>query len=259
MFNIKWGIILGGVAFFIAFAFSLILGNVLLLTALIRALIFAAFFFALGTAAWVLINSFIPELLFPETREEEPNVFFADTSGSKVNIVLGDTSGAALPDPDASVLDEVGNISDLISGKIKLAERDVDQKRPGGYTGNGKKDDFAATEFGPGDFSNGLSGGESAGTEALPSYFQPFAGGVPGDALGDASVSLGDLSGFNGGDPFSAGESDVFGADTPSDTPAPELPERKVSGNRSQAMEGDFNPKEIASGIRTVLEKDKKG
>jgi len=35
--------------------------------------------------------------------------------------------------------------------------------------------------------------------------------------------------------------------------------ERRTTGNKPTAFEGDFNPKEIASGLRTVLEKDKKG
>ena len=51
---------------------------------------------------------------------------------------------------------------------------------------------------------------------------------------------------------LSAGDSDIL-------KPDEILPERKVSKNKSQKLEGDFNPKEIAAGIRTVLEKDKRG
>jgi hypothetical protein len=34
-------------------------------------------------------------------------------------------------------------------------------------------------------------------------------------------------------------------------------PERKVSRNKPAELKGDFNPKEIAAGIRTALQKDK--
>jgi hypothetical protein len=37
----------------------------------------------------------------------------------------------------------------------------------------------------------------------------------------------------------------------------PSLPERRPSGNKAQPLKGDFNPKELAAGIRTVLNKEK--
>jgi hypothetical protein len=40
----------------------------------------------------------------------------------------------------------------------------------------------------------------------------------------------------------------------------PELPRKVASSNRGKnALKGDFNPKELAQAIRTVLVKDEKG
>jgi hypothetical protein len=279
MFNVKWGAVLGGAAFVLALLFSLLFGKVFFLTALLRALIFAVLFFLLGTGAWVLISSFIPELLFPDNREDTANIFSRETPGSRVDINLGDSPGAALPDTGGrmSGVDDVGDISDLMSGKVKPAAKDMDQMPPSGYTnnsdfaGNGEESGLQAEDADLDGFSFDFStftGGKAAGTESPGSFPAPSNRTAAGKAGGDA---FGDTGGFSGsGNVF--GADDIFssaaaigaynsgiGSDGAPNSGESGGSERRVSSNKPQEFEGDFSPKEIASGIRTVLDKERKG
>ena len=237
MFNIKWGIISGVVAFILAFAVSLLLGHSGISIAILRAFLFAVVFFALGIGVWALINSFLPELLSPGAASDAvSNVFSAESPGSRVNITLGDTSGIAVPgtNQEAHSIDEVGNIADLVSGVINPAAdarkaRDIDQSPVSGYT-----DEIG--DFAPVPGSPVLSGGKG-------DFFMDFSGFMPGSSGLSELDSLSDS-------PSGSGESGQVNQ--------AELTERKVAGNKPMAFEGDFSPKEIAAGIRTVLEKDKK-
>ena len=234
MFNVKWGIVCGIVAFVLAFATSLLVGQALLSVALVRALIFAVLFFLLGTGAWTLINNFIPEVLSPNAgNDATSNIFSMDQTGSRVNITLGGQSDAALPDKDdeAQNPDDVGNINDLVSGAFKPEKRAaqrIDQNPENDYND------------GSGEFTQEAHGGD----EAFSVDFGGFVSG--GDDAGES-------------DPFADSFSLGSGSEDSMASAESSLPERKVTGNRPEKFEGDFNPKEIAAGIRTVLEKDKKG
>jgi hypothetical protein len=76
---------------------------------------------------------------------------------------------------------------------------------------------------------------------------KPQAGYTEEESSNDGADGLPDIGSMAGS--FLAGGTD--------ESPAVELPERRQSGNKSQQLEGDFKPKELAAGIRTVLEKDK--
>jgi hypothetical protein len=236
MFNVKWGIICGLVAFVLAFATSLLVGQALLSVALVRALIFAVLFFLLGTGAWTLINNFIPEVLSPSAGDDATsNIFSMNQTGSRVNITLGEQVDAALPDRDGEPQDpnDVGDINDLVSGAFKPEKRApqrIDQNPENDYNdGSG--------EFAP----------RSEAEEKEEGFSVNFS----------SFVSSGDEAGET--DPFSDPFSLTSGDDGEAAPERSSLPERKVTGNRPEKFEGDFNPKEIAAGIRTVLEKDKKG
>jgi hypothetical protein len=264
MFNVKWSGIAAGVAFALALALSLSLGQTNLLTALLRAAIFAALFFGLATAAWVLINSFIPELLSSSTPDIANNLFSTGTAGSRVNITVDDTN-AALPAGG----NDVGDFNELFTPKNTHHEdsQDIDQTPVTGYTEEGEvgeMGEFASTggfaaeteEFASAfDDDAGLSeeGEEKPGEFSMDfSAFVPSGLGDDGDEdgngeTGELDPDLGALSFFPeavGGGPATFEEADV--------------PERKVSRNKPMKLEGDFNAKEIAAGLRTVLEKDKK-
>jgi hypothetical protein len=245
--NVRWGVYAAVVALLLAFTTSLALGQASFGIAFLRGLAFAALFFALGTGAWTLINNYIPELLVPEANDAVVNVFGADTSGfegsdsqaygSRINITVGDGAEAALPDNNVSSGEEVGNISDLVSGAIDPAaeakrQRGLDGIGENSYTGIGEE---AASSLAG--FAEPSPAGESGGFSMNFDSFGLGGGGGGLDTFGDSFSLPGEAN---------AKEQEV-------------LPERKVTGNKPTPLEGDFNPKDIALGIRTVLETDKRG
>jgi len=263
--NVKWGVYAAGVALVLAFTTSLALGQASFGVAFLRGLAFAGLFFVLGTGAWTLINNYMPELLFPEANNNASvDVFGSGNSGlegsdsqaygSRVNITLGEGSEAALPDGNGSNSDEVGNIADLVSGAIDPAEeakrqRGLDGINESGYTGMGGETAPSLGDFAEpasfGGFAEPAPPAANNDSGGFNMNFDSFAMGSGGGGLepfGD-SFSLPSASGTGA----AAKEDDVF------------VPERKVTGNKPMALEGDFNPKDIALGIRTVLETDKRG
>ena len=239
MFNVKWGIISSGVAFALAFVMSLLIGHTGLPVALIRALVFAVVFFGLGLGIWALINTFIPELLSSGAEDETGgNVLFGGAAGSQVNITVDDAPNtdmpAALPGTEHSENDEVGDFTDLVSGSISGGQ-DIDQTPATSYTDDETEEIVPAPD--------------KAKVEGLGDFSMDF-GAFVSDDLGDDGMADLDV----GADTFSF----LPGSDSakkPRETPAPE---RKVSGNKAVTLQGDFDAKEIAAGLRTVLEKDKK-
>jgi hypothetical protein len=258
--NVKWGVYAAIVALVLAFTTSIALGQASFGAAVLRGLAFAGLFFALGTGAWTLINNYIPELLFPDANNDAAaNIFGSGSSGiegsdsqsygSRINITLGDGSEAALPDNNVADAEEVGNIADLVSGAIDPAEeakrkRGLDGIADIGYTGSGEGVTPSLTGF-----------GESASLSGFAEPAAPAADNSGGFNMNFDSFALG--GGGGGLEPFG----DSFSL--PTDSAAKEkdafVPERKVMGNTPMALEGDFNPKDIALGIRTVLETDKRG
>jgi hypothetical protein len=247
--NFRWGVYAAIIALLLAFTTSIILGQAGFVASLLRGLAFAALFFVLGVGAWTLINTFIPELLVPETNDATANIFGSESSdsqdpdsqlyGSRVNITLADRSDAALPDDGEVGPDEVGNIADLVSGAVDPVgeaqkQRGIDGINENNYT--------------------------SVAEGTTPS-FDGFADSLPtaAEESGGFSMNFDNFSLGSGGgvDPF--GDSFSLPADGGAAKREEVLPERKVTGNKPMALEGDFNPKDIALGIRTVLETDKKG
>jgi hypothetical protein len=108
-------------------------------------------------------------------------------------------------------------------GALGAATSDIqgmDQSEQNGYTSEG---------------ISSAASGDSGSFDALPDM-DSLAGGF--------FSSSGD--GEEAGESFDTGE----GSRTPKRSPA---------GNKTQKLEGDFNPKEIAQGIRTILKKDEEG
>jgi hypothetical protein len=251
--NVKWGIYAGVAALLLAFIISIFIGQAGFTFSILRGLAFAALFFVLGTGAWTLINTFIPELLFPEANyDTAANIFSqgssdsqsadSGSSGSYVNITLGDRSEAALPDSGGPDSEEVGNITDLVSGAVDPAgeakkKMGLDEISENSYTDSGEG---AAPSL------NGL-------TEGLA---EP-ASDSGGFSMNFDSFTMG--GGLVGLEPFGDSFSLTGDSGRTSKEEAAPLPERKVTGNKPMTLEGDFNPKDIAAGIRTVLETDKKG
>jgi hypothetical protein len=240
MIKIKWGIVAGAVAFALAFLTSLVIAQTNLPIALLRAAIFAAAFFGLAIAIRALIANFIPDLLFSGKSEDDgAGGVFSGSAGSRVNITVEDNPEPALPQQNRGGTEgiEVGTFNDLLSGSIKAEERSesafseeryIDQNTETGYT-------------------------EDQAEESAPVF-----GKVKLDDIGDFSM---DFGAFVSDGTDGTGDMDSFSffpgvgdSDNAPDTPEPE---RKPSGNKPRELEGDFDPKEIAAGIRTVLNKEK--
>jgi hypothetical protein len=228
LINIKWSVIAGIFGLVMSFLVGLISGAGFPMV-LIRAFIFGASFFLLAAALWFLVNNFVPELL-----ESGPSLGGSggagENPGSRVDISLGDEPGSALPDLYRdSGGDEVGNIADLISGKTgQVNGSGMDQNREDGYTQNDGKAAFQPE-------SRGVPPGSTTGD---------FAGGDfdPADALPDLDVMEGSFR------PAGA-EPAGFGAES---TPL----DRSPIGNKTQNLQGDFHPKELAAAIRTKISKE---
>jgi hypothetical protein len=239
MFNVKWGIVSGGAAFALAFVMSLLIGHTGLPVALLRALVFAVVFFGLGLGIWVLISTFIPELLSSGAEDEGAgNVLFGAAAGSRVNITVDDAPNtalpAALPGTEHSENEDVGDFTDLVSGSIS-AGQDIDQSPATSYTGDEETEVVAPAL-------------DKVKVEGLGDLSMDFGAFVSDDLSGDEMANL-DV----GADTFSF----LPGSGSAKKPQETSTPERKVSGNKAATLQGDFDPKEIAAGIQTVLKRDK--
>jgi hypothetical protein len=235
-------------------------------------LIFGALFFVSGSGVWVLINNFIPELLSPGSSGEDQAEIddSLPNPGSRVNITLDDSRPAgvsALPEMfrPSGAEDDVGDISDLVSGVIRPGAAQgeaagngpfspgIDQSAGDGYnkgTGVSASDGRAGNSgsagvhaAGSGDFGKPRNGGMSG---EIPSG--------PGD-LPDLETVAGSFFGQAGTREDNAGPGEGLTDIPPFPNEKPK-PARGMSGSKHQPLKGDFNPQELAAGIRTVLNKD---
>ncbi|MDR0624441.1 MAG: hypothetical protein LBG10_08435 [Treponema sp.] len=228
MINLKWSGMAGGFGFVISLLVGVISGAGFPLL-LIRAFIFGLLFFVLGGGAWLLINNFVPELLFPGEGETDSSGD-DQSSGSRVDISLGDERMSALPEDyrNSGAGDEVGNITDLLAGKmVPENNTGMDQNREDGYTetrGAEFQTEAAASRAGPPE-------------TALPGAYDDSAGVLPDlDSMAEAFT------------PASAERVESpAGLSSPARTP---------SGNKPQSLKGDFNPKDLAAAIRTKISKE---
>jgi len=265
--NLKWGAIAAAAAMVISVGLGLLSG-VNILHVFLRALIFAVVFFGVGFGLRFLINNFFPEFL--PNDEETSAQGSPDQPGSRVNIIMDNTGEYAVPELYKAPGDpnELGNINDLVTGAFKprssfdeqQPKTGIDRMEEAGYNKGGRsfpdQDDFGfqETEF----FERQQvdkpsvekpvftpSFGDDTGVGGLPDlemFAMAFSGGggesrasVPMPAAGSASL--------------------------------PEMPEEfepvqpsrqsHYTAGKPMQLKGDFNPKELAKGIHTVLSKDK--
>jgi hypothetical protein len=226
---------------------------------ILRALIFAVVFFALGWGLRFMITSFFPEVLYPDTESAVESSY--EQQGPRVNIVMDNTGEYAVPelyktpgDPD-----ELGNIEDLISGVHKSEEEAIDRREEEGYN---EQRTQSVSEHETVSFNDmfddpvGLKKPDEERKSFTPSFGDESGGlgGLPDlEAMATAFSSSGETSpsGSGGGSPF---------GDTSFAQSFPEEIGTRPSGyvgNKPQQLKGDFNPKELAEGIRTVLSKEK--
>jgi len=277
MSNFKWGIILALAAFFISVSLGLLAG-VHFLHIMIRALIFTVVFFGLGFGLHLLINSYFPELLF----HEDDSGADAYDSASNVGAITVDSTGEyAVPelyrtnDPN-----EMGNIDDLISGVFRPRGHEaprsapspinnvgIDRKPEAGYN-SGTSVKPPAADFSPQDTGGGNFQDTSVFNKS-PADRQSFTPSFSDDDSGLGGLPDLDMMAMA----FSSGYSPVLpspaAASASSASPASfaaapvmsfdDAEERKSgsAGSKPETLQGDFDPKELARGISTILNKDK--
>jgi hypothetical protein len=139
--------------------------------------------------------------------------------GSRINIVLDDDKTPPDMYRNMDGGEEVGDIGDLLNGTFKPPP---DSDSVAELQGIDQMPEDGYTE-------NTSQGGQVSADSP--------------DRLPDLELVTGPLFGGDDGKP--EGQGGQF------------EPERRPAGNKPQALQGDFHPKEIAAGIRTILNEDK--
>ncbi|MDR1908833.1 MAG: hypothetical protein LBQ35_02835 [Spirochaetaceae bacterium] len=274
MINFKLGAVAAALGFLLSLMVGLLTGAGLF--ALVRALLFGAFFFVLACGLYIAVSRFLPELLelsaSPGT-ENEP--------GSRVNIsVEGDVGSGAFDfaspagrgaeeagfDPGAPIpnaaLDQLGE---------DAYTREGASAGPAPAAGPGFEAPVFETGAAPPIFESGpLS---SAGSPVPPEEGAALPGGADNpdsvdvlpdlEAMSQAFLASTQEAEQGGGE--AEGENDPFEGGGPPDTkegvfevsvsgrsraPAPYI------GNKPVALEGDFPPKDIAQALQTILKRE---
>jgi hypothetical protein len=266
MINLRWSAIAAAAAFIISLALGFsVRGQILII--LIRALCFAVVFFLLAVLIWRLINKYIPELLHipsPDDRSLMPGL----EAENRVNIIVGDGEDSIPPNaalPPEGKADDVGNIADVMN-------RDSSSSAD---TGGGAVEPppaspvFSGISPEPLPLSPALSTPVQGMDQGLQSAYTQDRGNVSGvptpsiqtpaggfSDLGDTSggvESLPDLDALAGSflSPAAAGEDSVLAGQGSSLRPA-----GGARSKKGREVGEDFNPKELASAIQTIIKRD---
>jgi hypothetical protein len=230
MFDVRISGIIAGAAFLLSFLVGLV-SRAALPVLFARAFIFAVLFFVLSGLVYSLVSRFLPELL--EDAKDDPGF---NPRGSKVNIIEDDipgpvpaAPGMVFAQPDDSE-EGLGNISDLAAKSRARPGQDgkapdipgLDLESQSDYTQEGQLEALSGSRDAPG------SSGEVGSVDMLPDL----------DSLAGAFLS-------SSGDEEETAE---YSAADPV--------KKKSLYSKGQKMEGDFNPKDLAAGIRTILNKE---
>jgi hypothetical protein len=219
VFNLKFSGCVAGIAFLISFLLGLLSGSNFL-TILTRAGIFAIVFFGLASAGYWLLIKYVPEL-FQQESEILPETDFSEL-GKKININIESNMESE------EVKKEEEN---LISSKA------IDQNEEAEYT-----------------YVEEISANESE-TSKQPeaSVINPPVAALPIGVIDDVD-ELPDLESM--ADSFVSPLSEIADEGEQPVSASPLSP----GGDRSKVpAAGDFDPKEMAMAIQTLLKRDQKG
>lgn len=255
MSSVKWGIAFAAAALVISTAVGIVstvsAGHIIL-----RALIFAVIFFGLGIGSRVLINNYFPELLSLDEADGQANRL-------RVDITLGnslESDSLAVPEMYNNSKDskELGNIEDLLSGSFRvLPEEGIDRKREGDYNdiGGELNDEFKilkpveTVRYKSSSFTPSINDSDDLG--ALPDL-GAMAMAFSSDSEPDYSAAFG-----KGNESAGSPSGGILEAmEVPSFNEAEAAPQYKKRGE-PKPLNGDFAPKELAEGIRTILTMEK--
>lgn len=258
MFNLKWSVLSAALGFVLSLLLSLVSGAGIF--SLIRALIFGAVFFAVGSLLYWMVKRFLPELLNPEDTDA-PGLDI----GSRVDISLDDGDdvsalAAAFRQGTGDSLDgalDVEGLERLAGGGELPAGSALDQDGKTDYTDKDIGGGISpADNFEPYVFSSpgippeaGFLSESSAGSVRTGGGF-PAGEGDAVDALpGPEGMSSGFLPSF--GDDFAPGGE----RGTPVSVAFPGI-DRNGMASEEGIREFKGKEKESALAIQTILKRD---
>ncbi|MCL2832227.1 MAG: hypothetical protein FWD78_03570 [Treponema sp.] len=235
MFNLRVSIIAGGLAFILSLMIG-VLSRSSFPALVLRPLLFGILFFGLPVLISLLVSRFLPELL--DNSANAPDI---PLPGSKIDIRENAASMPVMPAmpavpaedgaPDYAAADEseegLGNITDAINiaAANVSAEAQTGQAAPAGTIPAGLDQD------------------------TQKSYNDRKQGNVP---LSEGGFDiLPDLESLAGAFMPAAGnkEEETY------EYPESDVPKRSSMGSKSKKMDVDFSPKDLAAGIRTIIDK----
>jgi len=225
---------------------------------IIRPLIFAVVFFVVSCVVNLLLKNFVPELLEGGQADDDPSSLL----GTRIDITEGDSplpvdtyaqgAGTAVPKPAFMGADDtegaLGDISNLLTKSSAESSpgggsrSGMDQNLQDDYTDTGELEEV--TESKPGGSFSGASFKEA--DTAAKSVRMPDLSGA--DVLPDLDSMAGAFL------PADVDEEQ----DTPEYSVSPLSPKTPAS-KKAPGWASDFNAKDMAAGLRTVLSKDKEG
>jgi hypothetical protein len=228
--NIKVSALASGIAFSLSFLVGIISGAAILIV-LLRALIFAVLFFVCAAGIHILLKNFLPELLESKEIAGENE----DVSGSRVDISLGE------PEKDLS--------TDLFS--LDETENSRGTGEFSGPAGPNFPENMGLDQNGEDDYTKRGEPEVNSPNSGVDSHDESVFGEAA--ALPSDSGSVDALPDFG-----SIGEG-AF--DSSSDETAEEsadyAPAKKPSAKaKSNGAGGDYNPKELASALQTILKRE---
>jgi len=275
---------ISGVAAVLAFILSLLIGLIsraAMPMLIIRPLIFAVLFFLISGLVSLLVNHFLPELQEDGGRNDEIkfspgahlNISEDDLPGSdhSVNNYAGKAAPVRAAQPDDSE-DNLGNITELVRKRLfPHAETGnvptgMDQNGSDGYTKLEESEDYSGQEqSSPGKSlsesdlpfagdSDDVSSGSGVSAAASRERKEAKTAGTA-EKLPDSMDFLPDLDSMAGAFLSADGEEESDTTEFSVSTP----PLKPSSANKAPSWAGDFNAKDMAAGLRTVINKDKEG
>ena len=254
MAGLRWGIIAAVAAFVISFGLGLISGNQFL-RVFLTAFVFGFLFFGMGFGLKIIINSFFPEFMFMDNRTESADDY--EQEKEHVNITLENSGEYAVPEmyKIPGETPELGNIEDLVSGTFKSRKEGIDSIPEEVYNEVGApvflEPEEKASESSVPQQVFTPSFGDDEGLGGLPdldAFTLAFSGGsgVSSGTLDRAAIQESPAQFFPGLEP-------AVHVQQPEEEPD----RTQYKGNKSQTLEGNFDAKEIAKGLRTLISKDK--
>ena len=226
MFNLKISGIIAGTAFILSLLIG-IMSRSSFPALILRPFIFGVAFFLFTAFVSLMVGHFLPELL--EERVSDPEITMP---GSRINISEETPAvpGMVYARPDDSD-EEMGDISQITSAGSKP-------------------------------FNSGLEGQNNLGRQEISSGqgmdqteqngYTSYEGSKSSSDSGDSFDTLPDLESLVGAFMPSSMKEDEEVQEYSSSEPS----KRSPIGNKAQKMDADFNPKELAAGIRTILKKE---